>query len=138
MAEAKTKPTGASVDAFIDTFADDQVRDDCRAISAIMAAVTKAEATMWGTGIVGFGRYRLKYADGREADWPLAAFAPRKTSLTVYIESSFDEREALLAKLGKHTSSKACLYIKRLSDVHVPTLKKVIAASVKHTRATHG
>lgn len=132
MAELKTKLTDASADAFIDAIPDAQVREDCRAIAAIMAKATGAPPRMWGTNIIGFGSYTYKYASGRTGDWPRTAFAPRKTNITLYIMAGFEQYDELLAKLGKHSIGKSCLYIKRLSDVHVPTLKKLVEASVKH------
>jgi hypothetical protein len=137
MAELKTKLTRASVDTFLDKIEDEQVRADCRMLVDIMKKATKAEPKMWGTSIVGFGTYHYKYASGREGDWMLTAFSPRKTNITVYIMSGFDRYEELLAKLGKHACGKSCLYIKRLSDVHVPTLKTLVNESVKHLRRTH-
>ena len=136
MAEAKTKPTAVSADGFLDAIDNEQVRDDCRAIAGIMQKATGSPARMWGSGIVGFGTYQCTYADGRTAEWMVVAFAPRKQNITLYLAPDFTERESLLADLGTHTSGKGCVYIKRLADVHVPTLKKLVAASVKHTLRT--
>lgn len=133
-ATRKTNLTGKSVDDFIDALDGDQVRDDCRAIAAMMEKTTKAPAEMWGTSIVGFGRLMWYGASGKGAEWPLAGFAPRKANLVVYLWPQFDGKSELLEKLGKHSCGKGCLYIKRLSDVHVPTLKKLIAQSVKYAR----
>jgi hypothetical protein len=137
MAELKTKRNDASVDDFLDSIKDEQVRKDCRAIADIMQKAAKAKAQMWGSVIVGFGSRRYKYASGREIDWMLIAFSPRKQNITLYISSGFDGYDELTAKLGKHSSGKGCLYIKRLSDVHLPTLKKLINASVKHMLKTN-
>jgi Domain of unknown function (DU1801) len=137
MAELKTKRNDASVDDFLDSIKDEQVRKDCRAIADIMQKATKAKPQMWGSGIVGFGSRRYKYASGREIDWMLIAFSPRKQNITLYISSGFDGYDELTAKLGKHSCGKGCLYIKRLSDVHLPTLKKLINASVKHMLKTN-
>jgi hypothetical protein len=137
MAELKTKATEASVADFLNAIKDEQVREDCWAITEMMKQATKAEPKMWGPSIVGFGSIRYKYPNGREMDWMQVAFSPRKQNLTLYLETKFDERDDLLAKLGKHSCGKACLYIKRLSDVHLPTLKKLVNASVKHTRKAH-
>ncbi len=134
MAELKTKRTTASVAKFLDAIADEQVRKDCKAIAGIMRRATGAKAEMWGSSLVGFGRYHYKYASGREADWMEAAFSPRKQNITLYLMTGFMGFEDLLAKLGKHSKAKGCLYIKRLSDVHVPTLTKLVGASVKHVR----
>jgi Domain of unknown function (DU1801) len=132
MAELKTKLNDASVDDFLNSIKDEQVREDCWTIVEIMQEATKADPQMWGTSIVGFGAYRYKYASGREGDWMLTAFSPRKQNITLYLYGDFEGRDELMAQLGKHSCGKACIYIKRLSDVHLPTLKKLIKGSVKH------
>jgi uncharacterized protein DUF1801 len=132
MAELKTKRNDSSVDDFLNAIKDEQVREDCRAIADIMQKATKAKPQMWGSAIVGFGSRRYKYASGREMDWMLIAFSPRKQNITLYISSGFEGYDELMAQLGKHSCGKGCLYIKRLSDVHLPTLKKLINGSVKH------
>jgi hypothetical protein len=132
MAEIKTKLTGASVDDFLNAIKDEQIRQDCWTIADLMRKAAKAEPRMWGPSIVGFGASSYKYADGREADWMLIAFSPRKQNITLYIGSGFDGYDELMSQLGKHSGGKSCLYIKRLSDVHLPTLKKLIKASVQH------
>ena len=134
MAEPKTRPTGASVDDFIYSLGSDQVRDDCRTLVAMMQKATKAQPEMWGTSMVGFGRYQWYGASGKAVEWMITAFAPRKANLTVYLWPQFDGKSELLARLGKHSCGKGCLYIKRLSDVHLPTLQKLIDGSVKHAR----
>ncbi|MGZ5438025.1 MAG: DUF1801 domain-containing protein [Pyrinomonadaceae bacterium] len=132
MAEAKTKPTKLSVDKFIKSQPDEQVRADCAVISKLMSEATGEPPKMWGTSIVGFGTYHYKYATGREGDMPIVGFSPRKQNLTLYLMMyGFDEQTELLSKLGKHSLGKGCLYIKRLSDVDMPTLKKIIKVSVK-------
>ena len=133
MAEPKTKLTSASVDDFIDTIENDQVRDDCRTIASIMTKAAKAPGRMWGTSIVGFGTHRCTYANGREAEWMLTAFSPRKQNITLYL-GHLDRQQALLKTLGTHSCGKGCLYIKRLSDVHLPTLTKLVKSSVALTR----
>lgn len=130
MAELKTKQTEAPVADFLNSISDDQVREDCWKIAEIMEKATKAKPKMWGTSIVGFGTYTYKYASGREGDWPRIAFAPRKTNITLYITTGFAHYEDLMAKLGRHSRSKGCLHIKRLSDIHLPTLKKLVTDSV--------
>jgi len=130
MAEAKTKPTTVSFDEFLATSVDAARHADCRAIAAMMQRATKEPAVMWGDAIVGFGRYAMTYADGREAPWPVTAFSPRKNDLTIYLMPGTEHFTAQLAKLGKHKTAKVCLYIKRLSDVNVLVLEEVIAASV--------
>jgi hypothetical protein len=132
MAELQTRKTGASVSAFFNAIEDEQSRKDCKAVAALMQKVTKAKPEMWGPGIVGFGKHTLKYPNGKELDWMLAAFAPRKGNITLYVLGDYAQRDELLAKLGPHKAKGVCLHIKRLSDVHVPTLTKLIAASVKH------
>ena len=136
MAEPKTQLTAASVEAFFNAIKDEQVRKDCSTIATIMRGATKAQPRMWGSSIVGFGTRRCVYANGREADWMLIAFSPRKQNITLYIMGGFREFEELRSRLGTHTGGKSCVYIKRLSDVDVPTLKKLVAASVKHARRT--
>ena len=131
MAELKTKPTGASVEKFINQVADETRREDCFTVARMMEEITGHKPRMWGESIVGFGSYHYKYASGQEGDWPLAAFAPRKNELTVYIMPGFEQYKDLMAQLGKYRNARSCLYIKRLSDVHVPTLKKLIRESVK-------
>ena len=133
MPEAKTKLTGASVDDFLDAIENDQIRDDCRTIAGIMAKAAKAPPRLWGTSIVGFGTQRTTYASGREAEWMLTAFSPRKQNITLYL-GHLDEQRDLLDKLGTHSCGKGCLYIKRLSDVHLPTLTKLVKSSVALAR----
>src|SRR3954463_11610406 len=130
MAEAKTKPTKQSVKQFITELPDAQARADCAEIAKLMEAATKAKGVMWGSSIAGFGTRKIKYAGGNEVDWPLVGFSPRKQALTLYVGLGEGSHDELLSKLGKHTVGKGCLYIKRLSDVDLPTLKKLINASV--------
>ncbi len=130
MAEPKTKLNDASVAKFIKGVKDEQVRADCNALIALMEAATKDKARMWGSAIVGFGLKKIVYAGGREADWMAIGFSPRKGTIALY-GLGIAKQEALLAKLGKHDHGKGCLYIKQLSDIDLPTLKKLIAASVK-------
>jgi hypothetical protein len=132
MAEAKTKPTDQSVDSFINTISDPQRRQDCFAIARLMKEATRSEPRMWGGSIVGSGTRHYKYAGGREGDWPLIGFSPRKQNLTLYVASGLDGE--LLKKLGKHSVAKSCLYIKRLADIDLPTLKKLIKESVKQQK----
>ena len=134
MAEAKTKRSKQSVAAFI-TGVDEDRRKDCATLVRIMKDVSGAPATMWGMSIIGFGTYELKYANGRTADWPIIGFSPRKQDLTLYVGRGVDG--ALLKALGKHKLSGGCLHIKRLSDVDLAVLEKVVSASVKETRRRH-
>jgi hypothetical protein len=134
MAGPKTRPTTASVEDFIASLDGDAARDDCRTLVRIMQKATGCQPEMWGSSIVGFGRYWWTGASGKKAEWMIAAFSPRKANLTVYLWPQFDGRQELLDTLGKHSCGKGCLYIKRLTDVHVPTLEKLIVRSVKHAR----
>jgi hypothetical protein len=137
MAELKTKLTDASVDDFLNAIKDEQVRQDCLAVTEIMQKATKAAPKMWGASIVGFGSYHYKYASGREADWMLTGFSPRKQNLTLYVYPGFEGYDELMAQLGSFSCGKSCIYIKRLSDLHLPTLRKLVTASVKHMLKTY-
>ena len=137
MAELKTKLNDASVDAFINGIDDEQKRADSFAVLKLMQQVTKAEPKMWGTAIIGFGAYRYKYASGREGDWMLVGFSPRKANLTLYITRGFEQYDELLSKLGKYTTGGGCLYIKRLADVDTGVLKEMVKQSVAHLKATN-
>jgi len=134
MAEQKTKPTKVSVEKFLNQVSDETRREDCLQIVKIMEEITGEKPVMWGPTMVGFGMYHYKYASGREGDWPITAFASRKPDLTIYIMPGFENYPDLMPKLGKYSTGKSCLYIKRLSDVHLPTLKKLIRESVKQMR----
>lgn len=138
MAEAKTKPTGQSVESFINKISDPRMREDCFTIARLMKEATRSDPRMWGSSIVGFGTQHYKYASGREGDWPLIGFSPRKQNLTLYIGlSGIDSHAELLKKLGTHSVGKGCLYLQSLSDVDLPTLKKLIRDSVKKKKQ-HG
>lgn len=134
MAELKTQKTGASVTDFINGIADDARRKDCRTVLKLMRDATGARPRMWGSSIVGFGDWRYKYASGREGDWFLTGFSPRKDSLTLYLMPGLHAHGKRLQSLGKHTTGKSCLYIKRLSDVDPAVLKQLIADGVKAAR----
>jgi len=134
MAENKTKPTDQSVAEFLNQISDAERREDCFAVAKLMEEVTGSKPKMWGSSIVGFGSYHYKYASGREGDWLMTGFSPRKQDLTLYIMMGFEKHGDLMKQLGKHRVAKSCLYIKRLSDIHLPTLKKLIKASVKDLR----
>jgi hypothetical protein len=130
----KTKLTGESVKSFIDGIADERMREDCREVSRIMEAATRSEPRMWGK-IVGFGSSTLRYANGKEADWMLIGFAPRAKTVALYIGGGGGAYDELKDKLGKHSGGgTSCLHIRSLSDVHVPTLKKLVQASVAHLK----
>src|SRR5688572_25720903 len=136
MAELKTKPTTASVSDFLDTVDDEARRKDCLAVVKIMQKATGAKPKLWGPSIVGFGDHHYKYASGRELDWFLTGFSPRKKDLTLYIMPGFERYDALMASLGKHSTGKSCLYIKRLADVDTSVLEKLVTASVEHMKAS--
>ena len=132
MAEPKTRPTKASVPAFIKAIAVPEIREACSTLVEIMAAATKAPAVMWGTGIVGFGSYQQVYANGKTLDWMLAAFAPRKNQVTLYGLTGAPESDELLAKLGPHKVSGGCVHLTSLEGIHLPTLRKLVKAAVQH------
>ena len=137
MAELKTQPTAQSVQAFLDAIPDASKRQECATLAALMAEETQAAAQMWGEAMVGFGRYRYHYASGREGEWFLTGFAPRKQNITLYIMAGFDQHDDLLARLGKHSTGKSCLCIKRLADVDQTVLRELVRRSVAHMRATY-
>ena len=130
MAEAKTKPTAASVEKYLAAVTTDAQRADADALIALMSRITHEKPRMWGPSIVGFGSYHYTYASGHEGDAALAGFAVRGTMFSIYIVSGFDGQEALLARLGKHKTSKACLYVKRLADIDLKVLEKLVSQSV--------
>ena len=129
--ELKTIVNDASVEDFLNSVTDEQKRKDCFEILGIMEQVTKEAPKMWGSSIVGFGSYHYKGASGREGDWMLTGFSPRKANLTLYILGGFDSSQDLLKKLGKHKTSVGCLYIKKLDDVDKEVLKELVAKSIK-------
>lgn len=132
MAELKTRKNGADVEAFLDGIENDRRRTDCRAVVELMAAVTGEPPVMWGTSIIGFGSYHYQYASGREGDWMATGVSPRKQSLTVYIMTGFARHEELMRKLGRYTTGKSCLYIKRLEDVDLGVLRELVRESFAH------
>jgi hypothetical protein len=132
MAELKTKQNEQSVVDFLRAVPDQRKRDDSFAILELMKEVTGQEPKMWGDSIIGFGNYHYKYATGREGDWFLTGFSPRKQNLTLYIMSGFDEYEELLKKLGKFKTGKACLYVNKLEDVDLAVMRELIRKSVAH------
>jgi hypothetical protein len=130
VAEPKTKRTGVSVEQHIATLANERLRSDAQTLVALMRRVTDQEPKMWRPGIVGFGSYHYKYDSGHKGDSALAGFAARKSEFAIYIVAGFEGQEDLLAKLGKHKTAKACLYVKRLADVDLKVLEKLVARSV--------
>jgi hypothetical protein len=129
MAEMKTKVSEAGVEEFLNTVENEQKRKDCLELIKIMKQVTKKEPKMWGPAIIGFGSYHYKYESGREGDMPQIAFSPRKQNITLYIGIGDSSDNPLLEKLGKYTTSKVCLYIKKLADVDRNVLQELIADS---------
>ena len=133
MSELKTKPTKSSVPGFIDTIEDPVKRQDCRTLVNLMKKVTGAPPVMWGSSIIGFGSYHYKYASGREGDWFVSGFSPRKQNMTVYIMGGLKDQK-LFDKLGKYKTGKGCLYFKRLSDIDQGILKEIITNSVERLK----
>ena len=132
MTELKTQENDGNVLDFINGVEGEIKRSDSLELFRIMQKITGVEARMWGTSIVGFGRFQYKYASGKKGEWFLTGFSPRKQSLTLYIMDGFARYDELLGKLGKHGTGKSCLYIKRLSDVNPEVLQELILESVKH------
>ena len=138
MGELKTRPNDGDVEAFLAGITPDRRREDCRAVVALMREVTGEEPTMWGDSIVGFGQYHYVYDSGREGDWFLTGVSPRKRSLSVYIMAGLGDDEALMARLGSHTTGASCLYITRLADIDLDALRQLIERSVAAVRSRYG
>src|SRR5271170_1874198 len=135
MAENKTKPTKLSVAAFIAAIADPAKRTDAKALVKLLQSVVGEKPKMWGPSIIGFGSCHYRYESGREGDMPLIGFSPRKAATVLYNMIGSSDSAALLAKLGKHTTGKGCLYIKKLSDVDQKVLQALAVKSLANTRA---
>src|SRR5215475_7564780 len=135
MPENKTKATAVSVTAFIDGVTDETRRTDAKALLKLMQSVTGEKPKMWGPSIVGFGSYHYKYDTGREGDMPIVGFSPRKAATVLYGLHSASGAEDMLAKLGKHTTGKGCVYVKKLADVDSKILKSMIIKAVAATRS---
>lgn len=134
----KTHATKASVDAFIDKQPKEAVRDDCRTLMKLMHELTGEAPHMYGPTIVGYGTYHYKYASGHEGDAPLAAFSPRKPEMTIYfMPETFESEPELLKKLGKHKTTKGCLYVKRLDDIDMKVLKTLLKKTIALTKKTY-
>ena len=129
MAELKTQKNDADVAAFLDGIENEKRRNDCRAVVELMADATGEPPAMWGDSIIGFGSYHYRYPTGREGDWMATGVAPRKQSLTVYIQTGFQRHAALMERLGRYTTGKSCLYIKRLEDVDLDVLRELVRDS---------
>ena len=137
MAELKTKKNKKSVSAFLESIADDRKRKDAETIMKMMKRITKETPTMWGDSIVGFGSYHYVYDSGREEDWFVAGFAPRKRNLTLYVMSGFKRHDPLMKKLGKYKTGMSCLYITKLDDIDMDVLEDLVKESVKHMRKAY-
>ena len=133
-AELKTKKTTASVSAFIDSIPDQKRREDCRKVATLMQNAIKAEPRMWGANVVGFGDYHYRYDSGRENDWFIAGFSPRKQNLTLYLMTGVERYRQLLGRLGKHKTGKGCLYIKDLDDVDLDVLSELVTSAARDLR----
>ena len=133
-AELKTKKNEASVEDFIGAIKEEALREDCLEIAKIMKQVTKSDGKMWGSSIIGFGERHLIYASGRELDWMLMGFSPRKQNITLYLPGALESYQDLLDNLGKHTTGKGCLYIKKLADVDKKVLKELVNTSAKNAQ----
>lgn len=131
MAELKTQPNQQSVETFLTGITPEWKQEDARTLLQLMHQITNDEAVMWGDSIVGFGNYHYKYESGREGDWFLVGFSPRKQNLTIYMMGGFGGQEDRLAQLGKYKKSVGCLYVKRLSDIHLPILEEMIHHSIQ-------
>lgn len=137
MAANKTKPTAVTVKAFLAGMPDQRKHADALALIELMEAVTGEKPRMWGPSIVGFGSYHYRYDSGREGDSPIVGFSPRKAALVLYIVTGFRGAEPLLARLGKHTTGKSCLYVKRLADIDLDVLRELVTKSVTEMRARY-
>ena len=134
MAENKTQPTNASVTEFVKSIDDPRRRADVRKVAGMMRRATGKRPKMWGSSIVGYGTYHYKYASGREGDFMLTGYSPRKQALTVYVLAGFSRFAPLMKRLGKYKTGKSCLYIKRLEDVDESVLEQLIGESVSYMR----
>jgi hypothetical protein len=132
MAELKTQRTDASVAEFLAGVADPRRRAEAEAVCALMTEETGVEPAMWGTSIVGFGSYDYRYGSGRTGTWPAVGLSPRKANLTVYLSAGFDEYADLLARLGRHSTGKSCLYLTKLSDVDLDALRELVRRGFTH------
>jgi hypothetical protein len=137
VAENKTKPTKLSVTAFIDALPDATKRADAKTLVKLMQGATGEKPRMWGPSIIGFGSCHYIYESGREGDMPRLAFSPRKAAIVLYNLIGFNDARAALRKLGKHTTGKGCLYIKKLADVDPKVLETMVGKSVAHLRVKH-
>jgi len=138
MAELKTKQNDLDVAAFLDAVTPERRRDEARQLHDMMARVTGCEARMWGTSIVGYGHYHYKNLSGREGDWFLTGFSPRKQALSIYIMPGFSAYADLMSRLGKHRTGKSCLYLSRLEQADSAVLQDLVRASVVDMQHKYG
>ena len=138
MSELKTRQNDGDVDAYLDSVENPRRRDDALRVLTLMREITGEVPRMWGSSIVGFGSYHYTYASGREGDWPVVGFAPRKQNLVLYIMPGFAGYEALLARLGKHRTGKSCLYVKKLDDIDPDVLEELVRESVADMKRRYG
>lgn len=134
----KTTPNKLSVSAFLNAVEDADKRKDSKRLAKFLQEVTGEKPIMWGPSIVGFGKYHYTYASGREGDWPLTGFSPRKQNLTVYIMQGFEKHTSLMKKLGKYKTGKGCLYFKKLEDIDQDVLKELVVNSVEYLKEKYG
>ncbi len=137
MAENKTKPTGVSVEDFLDSVTPDVRREDGRALCGLMARVSGCPPVLWGPSIIGFGHYRYRTEAGREGDLMRVGFSPRKPASVLYIHSGSPRHAELMARLGKYSTGKSCIYVKRLADLDLGVLEEMVRASLEHLEALH-
>lgn len=137
MAELKTKPNEQNVDTFLDSIEPEWKRHDSWEVLKLLRKITGEQPKMWGASIVGFGSYHYKYKSGREGDWFLTGFSPRKQSMTVYMMGGYTETSGLLEKIGKHKTGVGCLYFKKLADIDLGILKQLIEKSIERLKDTY-
>jgi hypothetical protein len=137
MATLKTRENNASVKQYIDGQVDENRRQDCLTVKKMMQEITGKRARMWGESIVGFGRYHYKYASGREGDYLVTGFSPRKQNFTIYIMPGYTNYQHLLKNIGKYKKGKSCLYVKSLDDIDLDILKQLISASVDEMKSLY-
>ncbi|MBS1512587.1 MAG: DUF1801 domain-containing protein [Bacteroidetes bacterium] len=130
----KTTETNNSVTAFLKKVKDEQQRKDCAAMIELIEKNTGYEPKMWGTAIIGFGSYHYQYDSGREGDMCLVGLSPRAAAISLYVSGSFEGRDELLKKFGKHKTGKGCIYIKKLEDIDTKVLVTMVKKSIAHTK----
>jgi hypothetical protein len=138
MSELKTKPNRESVETFLNSIDNEQKRNDAYTLLSLMKDISGEKPLIWGESIIGFGTYHYKYESGREGDWFLTGFSPRKNNFSIYIMPGFGKYDRLMDKLGKHKTGKSCLYINRLSDIDIEVLNQLIRESLKYMKQKYG